>query len=127
MTDKKGGLKLIKAAQLIDGTGSDAIKSGSVLIRDGRILAVGSDQRVVNAHGSQVEEFTFDRGTIIPGLVDSHVHLNGIGDGRIGDDLAQLPDEVLTLQSARNARAHLFSGVTTVRDCGAKNSTTFIN
>ena len=54
----------------------------------------------------------------VPGLVDCHVHLNGIGDGRAGDELTLLPDEVRTLQAARNARAHLYSGVTTVRACG---------
>lgn len=32
----------------------------------------------------------------------------------------------MTLQAARNARAHLYSGVTTVRDCGAKNQTTLM-
>ena len=64
--------------------------------------------------------------TILPGLVDSHVHLNGIGDGRAGDELATLPDEVLTVQAAENARRHLYSGVTTLRDCGAKNRTTFL-
>ena len=63
---------------------------------------------------------------MLPGLVDCHVHLIGIGDGRAGDELTTLPDEVLTLQAARNARAHLYSGVTTVRDCGAKNQTTLI-
>ena len=36
---------------------------------------------------------------------DEHVHLIGIGDGRAGDELVTLPDEVLTLQAARNARA----------------------
>ena len=61
----------------------------------------------------------------MPGLVDSHVHLIGIGDGRAGDELVTLPDEVLTVQAAQNARRHLYSGVTTVRDCGAKNRTTF--
>jgi len=58
--------------------------------------------------------------------VDCHVHMIGIGDGRKGDELTLLPDEVLTLQAAKNARTHLYSGVTTVRDCGAKNRTTFM-
>jgi imidazolonepropionase-like amidohydrolase len=33
---------------------------------------------------------------------------------------------VLTLQAARNAKLHLQSGVTAVRDCGAKNQTTLM-
>ena len=39
--------------------------------------------------------------------------------------MVTLPDEVLTVQAAQNVRRHLYSGVTTVRDCGAKNRTTF--
>ena len=61
----------------------------------------------------------------MPGMVDCHTHHNGFGDGRLGDDLVKLPDEVLTLQSARNARASLFSGVTTFRENGPKNYTMF--
>ena len=40
--------------------------------------------------------------------------------------MVTLPDEVLTVQAAQNARRHLYSGVTTVRECGAKNRTTFL-
>jgi len=39
--------------------------------------------------------------------------------------LATLPDEILSINMANNARIHLQSGVTTVRDCGAKNNTAF--
>ena len=63
--------------------------------------------------------------TVLPGMVDCHTHHNGFGDGRLGDDLSLLPDEVLTVQSARNARASLFSGVTTIRENGPKNMTMF--
>ena len=63
--------------------------------------------------------------TVMPGMVDCHSHHNGFGDGRLGDDLVKLSDEVLTLQSARNARASLFTGVTSFRENGAKNSTMF--
>jgi imidazolonepropionase-like amidohydrolase len=56
-------------------------------------------------------------------MVDCHTHHNGFGDGRAGDELVTLPDEVLTLQSARNARTSLFSGVTTIRENGPKNTT----
>ncbi|GIS64204.1 MAG: hypothetical protein CM1200mP3_04520 [Chloroflexota bacterium] len=52
--------------------------------------------------------------------------MNGIGDGRSGDELALLPDEILTVQAAVNAKKHLDSGVTTIRDCGGKHNTTFL-
>ncbi len=126
MVRSEASFKLIKAARMIDGTGAPPLERGAVLLEDGRIRAVGTEETVVPPEGAQVEEFSYEDKTLLPGLVDCHVHLIGIGDGRAGDELTTLPDEVLTLQAARNARAHLFSGVTTVRDCGAKNRTTFM-
>lgn len=118
-------LKLIKAARLIDGTGGPPLERPAVLIEGDRIKAVGSEEAVVPPEGAGVRVLSYEEHTVLPGLVDCHVHLIGFGDGRAGDDLANLPDEVLTLQAARNARAHLYSGVTTVCDCGAKDRTTF--
>lgn len=111
---------------MIDGTGAPPLDRGAVLIQNGRIRAIGTEETVLPPEGAQVKKYTYQNKTVLPGLVDCHVHLVGIGDGRDGDDLVTLPDEVLTIQAAHNARAHLFSGVTTVRDCGAKNRTTFL-
>lgn len=121
-----GGFKLIKAARVIDGNGGPPIERGAVLIEGDKVRAVGSEESVTAPEGVHVEEHVYENQTVLPGLVDGHVHLVGIGDGRAGDELTTLPDEILTLQAARNARAHLYSGVTTVRDCGAKNQTTLM-
>ncbi len=117
---------LIRADRLVDGSGSPPIDRGAVLLEGDTIRSVGTQESVVAPEGASVRELVYDGKTVLPGLVDCHVHLNGLGDGRSGDDLVTLPDEVLALQSARNARAHLYSGVTTVRDCGAKQRTTFM-
>ena len=122
----QGDFKLIKAARLIDGNGGPPLERGSILIEGDSIRAVGAEEAIAPPEGAKVREYVYEDQTILPGLVDCHVHLIGMGDGRSGDDLATLPDEVLTLQAARNARAHLYSGVTTVRDCGAKNRTTLM-
>ena len=126
MGESTDGFKLIKAARLIDGKGGPPLERGAVLMEGDRIKAVGTEEAVVAPEGAQVKEYDYGDKTVLPGLIDCHVHLIGIGDGRKGDDLTLLPDEVLTLQAARNARAHLYSGVTTVRDCGAKNRTVFM-
>jgi imidazolonepropionase-like amidohydrolase len=126
MSQTQPAFKLIRAARVIDGTGGPALERGAVLLEGDRIRAVGSEESISAPEGAPVEELNYENKTVIPGLVDCHVHLIGMGDGRAGDELTTLPDEVLTLQAARNARAHLFSGVTTVRDCGAKNRTTFL-
>lgn len=118
--------KVLKAARLIDGSGGAVQDQAAILIEKDKIRQVGTEETVNAPDGATVEEIDYGDRTILPGLIDSHVHLIGIGDGRAGDELTTLDDEILTLQAARNARSHLFSGVTTVRDCGAKNRTTFL-
>ena len=125
MTESHGGFTLIRAARLIDGTGRPPVENGAVLIEGPTILAVGPTDQVAAPEGAPVEVLDFGDKTVMPGMVDCHTHHNGFGDGRPGDDLARLPDEVLTLQSARNARASLFSGVTSIRENGPKNATMF--
>lgn len=117
---------LIKAARIIDGTGAPPLEQGAVLTNGDKIIVVGTQESVVPPEGAPFQELDYGDRTVLPGLIDSHVHLIGIGDGRKGDELVTLPDEVLTVQAAQNARRHLYSGVTTVRDCGAKNRTTFL-
>lgn len=119
-------LKIITAAQIIDGSGAPPIKNGVIVVKDDAIESVTRDRSLVNSSDIPVIEYRYDNATILPGLVDGHVHLIGFGDGRSGDNLNTLPDEVLAIQAASNARKHLFSGVTTVRDCGAKNRTSFM-
>jgi imidazolonepropionase-like amidohydrolase len=117
---------ILKAARLIDGNGGPVAEQAAVLLHGDSISHIGTHETVQAPEGAAVREVDYGDATIMPGLVDSHVHLIGIGDGRAGDELVTLPDEVLTVQAAQNVRRHLYSGVTTVRDCGAKNRTTFL-
>ena len=127
MTNDPGDrFTLLTADRLIDGTGAPPIERGAVLIKGDSIVAAGPRDAVVPPDGAPVDALDYPHATVLPGLIDSHVHLIGIGDGRTGDQLVTLPDEILTLQAAENSRRHLHSGVTTVRDCGAKNRTTFL-
>ena len=117
---------ILKAARLIDTAAEVVQEQAAILLEGSTVRQIGTAETVHAPEGASVQEIDYGDATILPGLVDSHVHLNGIGDGRAGDELVTLPDEVLTVQSAQNARRHLYSGVTTLRDCGAKNSTTFM-
>ena len=126
MSEGKPQFTILKAARLVDGNGGPVSEQPAILLEGDAIKQVGTRETVHAPDGASVREIDYGDATILPGLVDCHVHLIGIGDGRAGDDLVTLPDEVLTVQAAQNIRKHLYSGVTTVRDCGAKNRTTFL-
>ena len=104
MEDTTQGFKLIKAGRLIDGRGGPPVDEGAVLVQGSKIIAVGPANDVVPPEGAIVETFNYPGKTVMPGLIDCHTHHNGFGDGRPGEDVAALPDEVITLQAARNAR-----------------------
>ncbi len=59
-------------ARIIDGTGKPAIENATLLIRDGRIEAVG--KRVKVPAGAEKIDATGK--TIIPGLINAHGHVN---------------------------------------------------
>ena len=125
MADRPPDYKLIKGGRLIDGLGGPPMEGGAVLVQGSKILAAGPPEKVVAPDGAQVDIHDYPGQTVMPGMVDAHTHHNSFGDGRSGDELAKLPDEVLALQSARNARASLFSGVTSIRENGPKHSTMY--
>src|SRR6202049_3521016 len=59
-------------ARVIDGTGKPAIENATLLVRDGRIVAVGT--RVKIPAGAQRIDATGK--SIIPGLINAHGHVN---------------------------------------------------
>lgn len=120
-----GDFMLVRAGRLIDARGGPPVDQGAVLVEGTKIARVGPSSEVSAPEGARVQVFDYPDMTLMPGMIDCHTHHNGFGDGRAGDDLVRLPDEVLTLQSARNARTSLFSGVTSIRENGPKNFTMF--
>ena len=126
MNSSSTDFTLLTGAILIDGNGNSPVENGAILVKDEEIKAIGHRDSISIPEHANVTTINYPNQTILPGLIDCHVHLTGIGDGRSGDELATLPDEVLTLQGSQNANRHLQSGVTTVRDLGAKNKTTFM-
>ena len=63
---------LIKGSKLLDGKGA-ALDNAAVLVEDGRIVAVGSQSELAPQPGVDIIDGAGK--TIMPGLVDAHVHL----------------------------------------------------
>jgi len=56
--------------------------------------------------------------TLVPGLIDCHAHLNFDGGADFAREAAEMDLPLATIKSTVNARKHIASGVTTVRDLG---------
>lgn len=68
----EGGVAYTGGAVLLNGGDETA---EAVLVRDGRVAAVGSTDDVLQAAGPRAERQDLDGATVIPGLVDTHPHL----------------------------------------------------
>jgi imidazolonepropionase-like amidohydrolase len=93
-------------ARLVDGRGSPVTEDATLLIRDRLIEAVGGRGQVLIPKNAQLIDASGK--TVMPGLADMHVHLQGGWDG-ISMDL---------LGHRRYLNAMLYAGVTTVLDTG---------
>jgi imidazolonepropionase-like amidohydrolase len=125
MSETPPQFTLITAARLIDGSGNTPLESAALLVEGERIAGFGRQGEVRPPDGARVERVDYGDATILPGLVDAHTHLIAPGDGTAGDDIAKDDDGILLLRAAKNMRTILRSGVTTVRDNGAKNRVAF--
>lgn len=106
----------IKAGHLVDVESGRVLDKQVVLVRGGKIEAVGSDVKI--PAGAKVTDLS--NKTVLPGLIDCHTHLaDGAHDGN-GDPMSQLKRTAsqVVLESVPNARMTLESGFTTVRDVG---------
>jgi imidazolonepropionase-like amidohydrolase len=112
-----GSATLITAQRVIPDPERAPLEHGGVLIRDGMIAAVGPAHELERTVGP-VDHLEFPRGTVIPGLINAHVHLafDVTTDPRSAIESGDL--EAVRATVAANARAALDGGVTTVRDLG---------
>ncbi|UTO67838.1 amidohydrolase family protein [Streptomyces rapamycinicus NRRL 5491] len=105
-------------------TDSDTyLEDGAVLTDGETIIAVGLREEVVRQAPPDAEHISFS-GTVMPGLIDAHVHL--IFDGS-PDPVAvlQATDEELLGLMRQRAERLLRTGVTTARDLGDRNGLAF--
>ena len=113
-------VKVIHAGTLLAQPGRAPLRNASVVIRGNRIAEVR--EGFVDMPGAEVIDLR--TATVLPGLIDSHVHLIGLDDriqARLQDPFRDHEDEAYT--GLLNARRTLLAGFTTVRDLGAEPRT----
>ena len=106
----------LRAGWLIDGISVTPIRHPTVVVHGERIAAIYAGESYQPDPGTEVIEL--GEATILPGLIDCHLHL--IGDMVLPvHEWGNLPREELLHKAARHAQQALHAGVTTIRDCGA--------
>jgi imidazolonepropionase-like amidohydrolase len=107
---------LFDNCRIIDGRGG-VIEQGFVAVKGNRIAAVGSGQNTPRPVANEVIDVGGQ--TLLPGIIDSHVHfsLNGEADPTVS--FVRDNDFTIAYMSERNAYQTLLAGVTTARDLGS--------
>ena len=96
----------------------------AVVVESGHISRVSTQHELALPEGIEPEVHDYGDATLLPGLVDCHTHTNMPGDGSSVEEVHDDGD-MHVIQSVRNARLAIESGVTTMRENGGWNRTTF--
>jgi imidazolonepropionase-like amidohydrolase len=105
---------------LIDGNGGNPLENVTLLVNESKITAVGGRGEVEVPNN--VKTLNLDGRTMIPGLIDAHLHFSGgrpassgmgyPGRGRMGELWR-------AFRAANDAKAMLYMGYTGAKDCGS--------
>lgn len=104
----------LRAGRIFDGV--EARGPGVVLVEGGRIAAVRAYGAPV-PDGVEVTDLGDDV-TLLPGLVDSHIHLALDAGPAVVEHVTEATDPELTARMRAAAERALAAGITTVRDLG---------
>ena len=100
--------KLITNANVFNGVDNNLIKNVSILIEDNLITQIGEvdttlADEIIDAQG----------GTVMPGLIDAHVHITLSAPFNVIDTMTR---EEVAIRSAKISEEMLMRGFTTIRD-----------
>jgi imidazolonepropionase-like amidohydrolase len=109
----------VHAGHVLDVKSGKMLADQTLMIEDGKIVGVsGPSEAKVASDAVRIE---LPNATILPGLIDAHTHLTM--DPHFGYETLAISVPRQTLIGAKNARATLLAGFTTVRNVGARDFT----
>ena len=106
---------LIKPKQVLDVRAGKIIDA-NILVESGVIKKVSKNIKI----SDEVEVIDLPETTILPGLMDAHVHLTGNTDLKGYEGISE-SSYLATIYGVKNAKQTLLAGFTTVRNVGAAN------
>ena len=111
------GKRVITAARMIDVLEGKVVEHPAIFVDEGGRITGVADARTVR-WGSDVQHIDLGSQTLLPGLIDMHVHLDSLAEiGGYGS--LEYTDSFWSMVAVKNARAMLDAGFTTVRNVGS--------
>ncbi|ACB86265.1 metal-dependent hydrolase family protein [Natranaerobius thermophilus] len=113
---------LIRSVNVITGQNDEILEQYDVYIEQGSIAKIGKNL----ANEAKLADWNVIEGTgkyLIPGLIDTHVHLVWDGSGDPQAEIEGKSESYMALMAARQAQDCLKNGITTVRDVGSPGET----
>ncbi len=117
--------RVLVNGRLFDGNETVVKQNAALLIEGGKIAEIeielaDEDLRHLMDKWSAEEVYDLDGSLVMPGLIDSHIHLDMHGMADTYDENL-IEDKLRSIRAAKEMEKTLFSGVTTVRNCGSVN------
>ncbi|MCL4425435.1 MAG: amidohydrolase family protein [Firmicutes bacterium] len=109
-------ITVFRGGRIFVGNG-EVIPRGDLVLEDEKILAVGPQGQVQLPSGAE-QVYDVSGKTILPGLIDAHIHITGSGNPDRWERIKELVPH-MAIRAAVNARRTLEAGFTTIRDAGA--------
>ena len=109
--------RLFIGGKVFDGRGT-LLDGHGVMVREGRIAEVAPADRFAGFTGVRVDT---TGATLLPGLIDCHVHLVYEGEPNPSVSMMQMGPGQIVMRALANAQMTLAKGTTAIRDCGGKD------
>jgi len=108
---------LLRCSNIVDGVGASLPQHG-VLIEGERIARLAP---IAEFDGYSGEDLVLDDCTLLPGLIDCHVHLCFDAESNPGEATEKMRPGAIAVRALANAQTSLRGGITAIRDCGGKD------
>jgi imidazolonepropionase-like amidohydrolase len=113
-------IRAIFADGLLDPATGETVGEAVVVVEDGHVKAAGRRASISVPAGS--ERIDASGLTILPGLIDCHVHLTNLGEGLDFTQELSTPPTLELMRAVQSARRTLEAGFTAVRDAAGSPS-----
>lgn len=113
--ESRGDVSVVTAARMLDVRSGKLIDNPQIVIREGRIVSVG---RAGDAVPAGAERIDLKGMTLLPGLIDMHVHIDS-DPTYSGYTYLQFSDRFWSAVSVTHAHDTLMAGFTTIRNLGS--------